>query len=153
ELQDIFDNSPPTPSENASLENKDGHRKPIEGECPICFMPLEPGTTDVLWCRAGCGNNVHTSCFKQWASTATAEGKEVKCVYWFVPHPAEAKAVHRTPWAPDLGDISSLLTNATLGNEGYLNVAEALNLSNNRGTTGTSSSSIRSSLATLWLVA
>ncbi|KAI5305123.1 hypothetical protein KEM56_005249 [Ascosphaera pollenicola] len=137
ELRDIFDNSPPAPSANASLENEDGHRKPIEGECPICFMPLEPETSEVIWCKAKCGNNIHKSCFKQWAATARAECKHVKCVYC------------RTPWAPDVGDVHHLLTSATLSNEGYLNIAEALNLSNDRGTIGTSS--LRGSLATLFV--
>ncbi|KAI5288994.1 hypothetical protein KEM52_000949, partial [Ascosphaera acerosa] len=89
EIQEIFDTSPPPPTENASLDNEDGHRRPVAGECPICFLPLDPDspTSDIL-CR--------------------------------------------TPWAPDLDDISSLLTNATLGPEGYLNIAEALNMSRDR---------------------
>eukprot|EP01063_Lacrimia_lanifica_P020654 TRINITY_DN27957_c0_g1_i1.p1 TRINITY_DN27957_c0_g1~~TRINITY_DN27957_c0_g1_i1.p1 ORF type:complete len:639 (+),score=175.28 TRINITY_DN27957_c0_g1_i1:132-2048(+) len=43
-------------------------RKPIEpgDECPICYEEME-GECDTVWCRKGCGNNIHTKCMKEWA--------------------------------------------------------------------------------------
>ncbi|KAK4103557.1 hypothetical protein N658DRAFT_389942, partial [Parathielavia hyrcaniae] len=44
-----------------------GKRKPVEGDCPICFCELEGEA--VVWCRAACGQNVHKGCFETWAAT------------------------------------------------------------------------------------
>lgn len=65
--------------ENTSTENTQGNRKPIEGDCPICFMEFEPNE-ELVWCKAACGNNIHKACFGQWAATSRSSG--VRCVYW-----------------------------------------------------------------------
>ena len=86
ELHEIFARSP-LPSARASGAGADAdadapsNRKPVEGDCPICFMPFEPDDgEDVVWCRAACGNNIHRACFEQWATSQN--GREVRCVYW-----------------------------------------------------------------------
>ena len=61
ELHELFANAPPFPSKVAEDEPKDGNRKSLDDDCPICFMELE-GEENV-WCRAACGNNVHKECF------------------------------------------------------------------------------------------
>ena len=53
-------------------------RKPIEGECAICFMEMKQ-SENIVWCESRCGNNLHKLCFKQWAATC---GGTVNCVYW-----------------------------------------------------------------------
>eukprot|EP01064_Diplonema_japonicum_P006649 TRINITY_DN14498_c0_g1_i1.p1 TRINITY_DN14498_c0_g1~~TRINITY_DN14498_c0_g1_i1.p1 ORF type:complete len:448 (+),score=85.36 TRINITY_DN14498_c0_g1_i1:37-1380(+) len=43
-------------------------RQPLEeaDECPICYDTLSH-STDIVWCRKGCGNNIHTACMKEWS--------------------------------------------------------------------------------------
>lgn len=65
--------------QDTSTENNDGARKPVEGDCPICFMEFEPNET-LVWCKAACGNNIHKTCFEQWAATTRESG--VRCVFW-----------------------------------------------------------------------
>ncbi|EEP80761.1 conserved hypothetical protein [Uncinocarpus reesii 1704] len=118
ELCDIFDNAPLSPVESASNDGQ-GKRKPIDGDCPICFMEFDAANDEVVWCKAACGNNIHKACFQQWV--ASQAGKEVRCVYC------------RSPWEGDKPDIQSLLETATVSEEGYLNVAGGMGLSQERG--------------------
>jgi hypothetical protein len=41
-------------------------RKEIEGDCPICFEPLQPGVKELTFCKSKCGCNFHYKCIKQW---------------------------------------------------------------------------------------
>lgn len=41
ELKEIFSNAPALPSETVQEESKDGNRKDLSDDCPICFMELE----------------------------------------------------------------------------------------------------------------
>ena len=69
EIDEIFANAPIT---RASVQNHsqqldalyNGKRKPVDGECPICVFAMEPGD-DLVWCKAGCGQNFHEDCFEQ----------------------------------------------------------------------------------------
>ncbi|CAG8440677.1 14563_t:CDS:2 [Cetraspora pellucida] len=55
-------------------------RRPIEGDCPICYEALTPERKDkVLWCQNGCGNNIHKECFLQWKGSRVFT--KVTCVY------------------------------------------------------------------------
>ncbi|KAH0566188.1 hypothetical protein GP486_000420 [Trichoglossum hirsutum] len=56
-------------------------RQVVEGECPICFSDLQDPNTELVWCKAQCGQNLHKECFDTWASTS-AGGSRVTCVYW-----------------------------------------------------------------------
>lgn len=62
----------------AAAQNTPGTRKPVEGECAICFMDMKE-KEKIVWCQYGCGNNLHGSCFKKWSATC---GQAVTCVYW-----------------------------------------------------------------------
>ena len=64
---------------DAEAHDNNGNRKPVEGDCPICFMEFEPNES-IVWCKAACGNNIHKHCFEQWAVTTRSSG--VRCVYW-----------------------------------------------------------------------
>lgn len=60
ELREVFANAPVTPqSSNATAQNADtvGHRKPIEGDCPVCVMEFDQADDpeDIVWCKAACG--------------------------------------------------------------------------------------------------
>lgn len=68
ELRELFANAPALPSVIADDEPKDGNRKPVEDDCPICCMEFE-ADEEIVWCKAACGNNVHKGCFDQWAKT------------------------------------------------------------------------------------
>ncbi|KAM3474958.1 hypothetical protein MY5147_004013 [Beauveria neobassiana] len=63
ELRQIYD--------NLSRGNAAENRKAVEGECAICYNDFESGedaqSRAVVWCRAGCGQNLHKTCFDRWA--------------------------------------------------------------------------------------
>ncbi|CRG85488.1 hypothetical protein PISL3812_02542 [Talaromyces islandicus] len=123
ELQEIFESAPPIkPAGISSVDTDDpGHRKPIEGDCPICFMEFDAQNEQIVWCKAACGNNIHKTCFNQWAATS-GKGK-VQCVYC------------RSEWQSEEGDFDAealLQTARTVGKDGYVNVAAALGLSGER---------------------
>jgi hypothetical protein len=120
ELREIFMQAPPLPSETAEQDSeKDGKRKPIEGECPICCVDFEPGSGEkIVYCKAACGNNIHAECFRQWAVTKSP----VTCPFC------------RTRWVAE-GDEAAAKDVARGGPknaEGYVNVAAQLGLSGRR---------------------
>lgn len=53
-----------TPADTPLADDESG-RKPIEGDCPICYEEMS-SSEEIAWCRAGCGNNVHMQCFRMW---------------------------------------------------------------------------------------
>ncbi|OQO02441.1 hypothetical protein B0A48_11968 [Cryoendolithus antarcticus] len=65
ELKEIDAGAPALPAQAIEEEVMDGKRKPVEGDCPICFMEFEEAE-ESTWCRAACGNNFHTKCFFGW---------------------------------------------------------------------------------------
>jgi hypothetical protein len=111
ELREIFRCAPPTPSSN----DTDGKRKPIEGECPICYQDYEAQKNELVWCKAACGQNMHKSCFAQWM--AAQGGTAVRCVFC------------RTPWEVDHGGVQALTETGTVNAEGYVNVASQFGMS------------------------
>lgn len=120
ELQEIFNKAPPLPSEQAKSTEKDGNRKPLEGECPICSEDFDPTNTkeEIVYCKASCGNNVHKECFQQWA--ATKKGGEVPCPYC------------RVAWQADDDELKRLTNAGHVTSEGYVNVASQLGISEKR---------------------
>ncbi|KAK5175661.1 uncharacterized protein LTR77_000800 [Saxophila tyrrhenica] len=120
ELREIFERAPPLPSEQAEQSAKDGNRKDVEGECPICCVDFEPedGGEEVVFCKASCGNNIHKHCFQQWA--ATKKGGNVTCPFC------------RTPWQGDDSDLKKVARSGEVNEEGYVNVANQLGLSGDR---------------------
>lgn len=120
ELREIFAKAPPLPSETAEQETHDGNRKPLEGECPICSEDFDPKSPEaIVYCKAACGNNVHKTCFQQWA--ATKGGRSVPCPFC------------RTPWQQDEADATkNVVRNERKNKEGYVNVADQLGLSGER---------------------
>lgn len=75
------------------LHSKDGKsastsQRPIEGDCPICYEPLEEGTEAVVFCHT-CGNNIHEQCFQNWSRTKKHSHDQVTCVYCRTPWQAE----------------------------------------------------------------
>ncbi|KAL2868470.1 RING finger protein [Aspergillus lucknowensis] len=125
ELREIYQNSPLRHVKEKSEEpDTNGNRKPVEGDCPICFMEFEPGKEDIVWCRAACGNNIHKTCFQKWAATQNAQG--VRCVYC------------RSPWQTEDADgkvdmdMEQLLSQGRIGEDGYINVASQMGLSGER---------------------
>ncbi|KAF2872565.1 hypothetical protein BDV95DRAFT_606164 [Massariosphaeria phaeospora] len=67
ELRGIFDQAPPDPRTNVEIV-QDPKRRPIEGECPICYTSFEPGAEAIVYCKGdiGCGNNIHGACMASW---------------------------------------------------------------------------------------
>jgi hypothetical protein len=119
ELREIFAKAPALPSEQADQTKKDGNRKAIEGECPICCVDFDPddSSEEVVYCKAACGNNIHKACFDQWA--ATKKGG-IPCPFC------------RTPWQAEEGDMKNVVKSGTVNGDGYVNVASQLGLSGER---------------------
>jgi hypothetical protein len=115
ELREIFSGAPAIPTNTSRSSDTDGNRKPIEGECPICYQDYEPEKNELVWCKAACGQNIHKSCFGQW--TAAQRGTAVRCVFC------------RTPWEVDPGDVQTLTGTGAVNAEGYVNVANQFGMS------------------------
>ncbi|KAF2013737.1 hypothetical protein BU24DRAFT_464489 [Aaosphaeria arxii CBS 175.79] len=117
ELRSIFAEAPPIPTADADADSSDGNRKPIENACPICYYDFEPKSEAIVYCKAACGNNVHKDCMSSW--TAACKGRPT-CPYC------------RAAWAMDevVGGVN--LKDATIGEDGYVNVASRLGLSGER---------------------
>jgi hypothetical protein len=125
ELREVLKNAPPIPGVETDPTDahgaQDGNRKPIEGECPICYDDLEPGKEAIAYCKASCGNNVHKDCMQKWISMS--RGKAT-CPYC------------RATWATEdsfdgkLGDVDT--KGLERNGDGYVNVAGQLGLSGER---------------------
>ncbi|MCJ1369447.1 hypothetical protein MMC20_000658 [Loxospora ochrophaea] len=119
ELRTIFATAPtPASSPTSSTSTQPSNRKPATGDCPICFTEFEPETEEIVWCKAACGNNIHKTCFEQWA--ASQKGKGVNCVYC------------RTPWQGDEDSLKRIKAKGKVSANGYVNVAEELGISGER---------------------
>ncbi|KAL9125330.1 MAG: hypothetical protein Q9217_005450 [Psora testacea] len=124
ELREIFDAAPAPMISADTASDESCNRKPIEGDCPICFTPFDPSADEIVFCRAACGNNIHANCFEQWAKSQG--GREVRCVYC------------RTPWQGDEEQIKRICRDKAKGGprsvngEGYVNVAQELGMSGAR---------------------
>ncbi|KAH7273394.1 hypothetical protein B0J15DRAFT_98794 [Fusarium solani] len=114
ELQTIFAAAPPISAPSGGKSDK---RKPIEGDCPICYCELEadnPGS--IVWCKAACGQNIHQECFQMWARTKGASGN-VTC------------PMCRSTWKDDEGSVANVRKDKGDIEEGYINVADQLGIS------------------------
>ncbi len=123
ELQDIFASAPLPPDLAPST---DSNRKPVDGDCPICFNELEENGEAIVWCRAACGQNMHKECFGMWAATRRQSGvgtrTEMTCPYC------------RSVWQGDDEDrIKNIKKTGQRNAEGYVNVADQLGISTERG--------------------
>ncbi|KAJ2965051.1 hypothetical protein NQZ79_g126 [Umbelopsis isabellina] len=89
-------------------------RRPLDtSDCPICFESFsEEEISSIAYCRV-CGNNVHNECFDNWKSYQPGV---VTCVYC------------RAPWYKQSQPSKS----GPVGEEGYVNMAKVLGLSNKR---------------------
>ncbi|KAJ3943997.1 uncharacterized protein N0V96_005517 [Colletotrichum fioriniae] len=123
ELNEIFDKAPPIDPQ--ADDSKDKNRKPIDGDCPICFCELESDNKDtIVWCRAACGQNIHKQCFETWAATkrrGSYGSSDVTCPYC------------RSIWQGDDDMIKNIKKGGKITREGYVNVAEQLGISTQRG--------------------
>jgi len=120
ELRELFDNAPIEPEEHGDISKTSDKRRPIEGDCPICYMEFDPDKEKIVWCET-CGNNIHEICFNKWAATNQARG--VRCVFC------------RAEWPVDNIDpvnVTSLIQAGNVNEEGYVNVASMFGLSGER---------------------
>lgn len=126
ELSEIFEKAGPVPSEDGedggqSGSEEDKNRKPVEGDCPICYEELTK-TEAIVWCKASCGQNIHKACLEMWAATKRQQGTDkVTCPYC------------RSMWQGDRDMVKKIETTGKVGAEGYRNVADQLGISTERG--------------------
>jgi hypothetical protein len=130
ELREVFERAPPVAGDAGAAAGGGGagKRKPVEGDCPICFCEMEEDESGepVVWCRAACGQNIHKGCFETWAATKrrqAGEGgnAEVTCPYC------------RSVWEGDEDMIKMIRKDGKRNEEGYVNVASQLGISTYRG--------------------
>ncbi|KXH40621.1 SWIM zinc finger protein [Colletotrichum salicis] len=122
ELKEIFDKAPPIDTQ--ADNTKDKNRKPINGDCPICFCELESDNKEtIVWCREACGQNIHKECFETWAATkrrGSFGSSDVTCPYC------------RSIWQGSDDMIKNIKKGGKITREGYVNVAEQLSISTQR---------------------
>lgn len=129
ELRDIFARAPPADNQpEANGAGNNSNRKPLEGDCPICFNELEAQGEAIVWCKAACGQNIHQECFEMWAATKRQQAGagdgdkvDVTCPYC------------RSVWEGDEDMVKKIEKTGPLNAEGYVNVAEQLGISDERG--------------------
>ncbi|KAK2037581.1 hypothetical protein LZ31DRAFT_600337 [Colletotrichum somersetense] len=121
ELREIFANAPAI---DASPEqSQDKNRKPVEGDCPICFSEFDAGSSEtIVWCRAACGQNIHRECFETWAATKRRGSStgSVTCPFC------------RSIWQGDDDMVKKIKGGGKITHEGYVNVADELGISTQR---------------------
>lgn len=139
ELREIFSHAPQLPSfQDSDSSGQSNNRKEISGDCPICFTEFEPGREEIVWCKAACGNNIHKTCFQQWAKSQNP-GTEVRCVFWQAFSLVQSKGikltnyVSRTPWQGETVSTQQIKETGQVNREGYVNVASQLGISGERG--------------------
>jgi hypothetical protein len=123
ELQSIFESAPDIYASQSQSQEESDKRKPIEGDCPICYCELkkeEEKKPSLVWCAAACGHNFHTQCFKLWARNKSGAG--VTC------------PMCRSAWKIDEKLATTVQKSEAKPSEGYLNVADQLGLSGVRDT-------------------
>jgi hypothetical protein len=127
ELRELIENAPLIPGVETNGNGKpdkkqEGNRKPIEGECPICYDELDLKSDDIVYCKASCGNNVHKACMQSWIKVAVRS--KATCPYC------------RATWATEEvfnGSLNKIDIKSLEQNEdGYVNVAGQLGLSGQR---------------------
>jgi hypothetical protein len=117
ELQAIFAKAP---CNKLSRNAESGKRRDIEGDCPICFSEFDAKSPEsIVWCKAMCGQNIHQECFDMWAKT---KSQNVTCPFC------------RTKWHGDAEKKPCVKKNRGVVREGYVNVADQLDISPYRGT-------------------
>lgn len=114
QLNKAAPSSEPEPEPKANAED-DAVRRPIEGDCPICFDEMTT-KQQTVWCKASCHNNLHKVCFEKWSA---ANYGVTTCVYcraeWIDdghPKPKPKKAKKATGFRVD----------PTKGDAGYQNL-------------------------------
>ncbi|POS78461.1 SWIM zinc finger protein [Diaporthe helianthi] len=124
ELRAIFGNAPAPADESGTSPDKDKNRKPVDGDCPICFEEMRAGGVGepLVWCKAACGQNIHRECFEMWAATKKTSGvnAKVSCPYC------------RSAWEGDNDMMKKINTSGKPNSEGYVNVADQLGISSER---------------------
>ncbi|KAF4468106.1 E3 ubiquitin- ligase Zswim2 [Fusarium albosuccineum] len=109
------------PAISAHKDGQSDKRKPIEGDCPICYCELEANSPEsIVWCTAACGQNIHQECFKMWAQTKRGSGN-VTC------------PMCRSVWKGDESMVARVRKDKGDMEEGYVNVADQLGISRDRG--------------------
>jgi len=111
ELDRIFESSPKPPShlyadptvvekylqlttKRKSKSEPEVPQKSVEGDCVVCYEPMT-ATEEIIYCKFGCGNNLHKACFDEWREKTKASQQpnrppvEIRCVYCRKPWPMD----------------------------------------------------------------
>eukprot|EP00026_Physarum_polycephalum_P002749 Phypoly_transcript_02757.p1 GENE.Phypoly_transcript_02757~~Phypoly_transcript_02757.p1 ORF type:complete len:821 (+),score=224.52 Phypoly_transcript_02757:184-2646(+) len=74
ELREIYKDAPPNPASTITLPpyGVAPVQAQIAGDCPVCCEAFVPSyeSEPVVWCKGGCGSNIHKSCFEIYAGHA-----------------------------------------------------------------------------------
>ncbi|QDS71344.1 hypothetical protein FKW77_002264 [Venturia effusa] len=72
---------PEPPAKSATLPYKSTGtvtRKPVEGECPVCWEAFLDAQV-ILFCKTTCGHNFHKSCIVEWLTAPANRQELLKC--------------------------------------------------------------------------
>lgn len=64
----------------SSQSRSNASRVPLSEEycCPICQEDLKPND-NLIWCKGGCGHNLHVRCMNIWANHKLSERENITC--------------------------------------------------------------------------
>jgi hypothetical protein len=67
-----------TIASSTSLTRSHIRQRAIDEECPICMQDFLSDDL-IMWCKTGCGWNVHQNCFEKWQIQCVADGRSTTC--------------------------------------------------------------------------
>ncbi|KAG2486731.1 hypothetical protein HYH03_014657 [Edaphochlamys debaryana] len=124
----------------------EGGRRPVEGDCPICYDELVAGAGGgdaCTWCSS-CGNNVHRECIGRWVQQKRDLRQAVTCVYcrqpWAAGDEAPTPAAKAAPGdyvnlsqysgqrVPSNAELYGRTSYFLAAREGRMSMAEAIRL-------------------------
>jgi hypothetical protein len=93
-------------------------RKPIVGDCPICYEEMDPNKPEeIAYCKVQCGNNFHQTCWDYWIQGRKKMHASVTCVYCRAEIDEDSKKKKK-----------SFATGPRMNEEGYTNLGNLENL-------------------------
>ncbi|CZR54499.1 uncharacterized protein PAC_04383 [Phialocephala subalpina] len=75
----------PNPSSASSASSVPVRRRPITADttCYVCYEPIA-SAAEAAWCRGSCGQNICLTCFAEWITEQTSNGRRIACGLWYV---------------------------------------------------------------------
>lgn len=124
------------PSKTTVLSAAANLRQRVKRLCIVAreFQSVQEHASKADTSYSACGNNLHKTCFDQWAASKRGNGATVTCPFC------------RTPWqASDISELAKYVTGTAsatgpkVNADGYVNIAQELGISGKRDYSSVSS--------------